>query len=173
MTAVLVVERDPSVSFFVAEALTSDLGAEVRCVFSGEDAAYQIDTFSFDLAIIDMNLGQTSGVELARRAANKNLPTLMCSGRPDSIGRMRDCEMPHLEKPFHLDELVVRAAAVLRDAADNIRKVKESCARLQASTARQQAAAEGLLAEIGRNRKLLEKSKELLAKRIPNPWKER
>jgi CheY-like chemotaxis protein len=41
-----------------------------------------IETAGLDLAIIDVNMPESSGYELARRAANRNIPTLS-SGRPD------------------------------------------------------------------------------------------
>jgi DNA-binding response OmpR family regulator len=43
-----------------------------------------IEKVGFDLAIIDVNLPEISGYELARRAANRNIPTLLSSGHPDA-----------------------------------------------------------------------------------------
>lgn len=58
-----------------------------------------IETAGFDLAIIDVNMPEISGYELARRAANRNIPTLLSTGHPDADIKLRDVQCPYLAKP--------------------------------------------------------------------------
>jgi CheY-like chemotaxis protein len=94
MTAILVAEHDPEVCSLVSEILQYDLLAKVVCVGTGTLAAQAISKASFDLAIIDVNMPEISGYELARRAANRNIPTLLSSGHPDADAELRGSECP-------------------------------------------------------------------------------
>jgi CheY-like chemotaxis protein len=80
-----------------------------------------------------------SGYELARRAANMNIPTLLCTGHPDAMGELQDVGCPHLAKPFSPHELISEAAAVIACAAENISRVKASLTRLRATLDRLEA----------------------------------
>jgi CheY-like chemotaxis protein len=53
----------------------------VRCERTGSLALRAIETAGFDLAIIDVNMPEISGYELAKRAANRNIPALLSSGQ--------------------------------------------------------------------------------------------
>lgn len=65
---VLLVEDEPLIRMAAAEML-SDLGCEVVEAESAETALERIGPGRFDLLITDVNLGGTSGIELAREAA--------------------------------------------------------------------------------------------------------
>jgi two-component system sensor histidine kinase/response regulator len=84
MTAILVAEDDPGICDFLTDLLENDLAARVRCEQTGSLALRAIETAGFDLAIIDVNMPEISGYELARRAANRNIPKLLSSGHPDT-----------------------------------------------------------------------------------------
>jgi DNA-binding response OmpR family regulator len=157
MTAILVVERDPAFAFALADAFASDLAAHVRCVDTGRLAAGLIETGTYDLAIIDANMPEISGFELARRAANRNVPALLCSGNPDTLQKLADFEVPHFAKPLAPDLLILEAARVITQAQTNIRKVRETCTKLLAASGR-------LEAEMARSRALVRASKAILAK---------
>jgi CheY-like chemotaxis protein len=133
MTAILVAERDPQVCIVVSEILKYDLLARVVCVDTGTLAAQAIGTASFDLAIIDVNMPDISGYELARHAANRNIPTLLSTGHPDADAELTGSEFPHISKPFRTAELVSQAAIAITQAAENIRRVKAFLATIQAT----------------------------------------
>src|ERR1700733_11177944 len=98
---------------------------------------------------------EISGYELARRAANRNIPTLLSSDRPDAHAKLKDYEFPYLAKPYRVTELISQAAIAITQAGENIR-------RIQASTT------EGLKAGIAESKRLMSESKALLA-RCPSP----
>jgi CheY-like chemotaxis protein len=156
MTAILVAERDPQVCIVVSEILKYDLLARVVCVDTGTLAAQAIGTASFDLAIIDVNMPDISGYELARHAANRNIPTLLSTGHPDADAELTGSEFPHISKPFRTAELVSRAAIAITRAAENIGRVKASLATIQAT-------AKGLASEMARSSQVMRESKALLA----------
>ena len=157
MTAILVAEDDPGICDFLTDVFEVELAATVRCERTGSLALQAIETAGFDLAIIDVNLPDISGYELARRAANRNIPTLLSSGHPDADVKLREHEFPYLAKPYRVTELLSEAAIAITKAGENIRRVKASLVRLQATT-------EGLKAGMAKSEQMLNQSKALLAR---------
>ena len=158
MTRVLVVDNDPLVSGLVAVLMEVDLAAEVKRARTGALAAQAIEGGAFDLAIIDVLMPEISGLVLAERAANRNIPALLCTGHPDALAQLRIHGYPHLAKPFNAFELIHEAAKAITATAENISRVKASAAKLQAT-------ALGLMSAIEDSRRLVEQSKALLARR--------
>jgi DNA-binding response OmpR family regulator len=161
MTAILVAEDDPGICDLLAEVLETELAAKVRCERTGSLALRAIGTAAFDLAIIDVNLPEVSGYELAKRAANRNIPVLLSSGHPDADAKLRKFEFPYLAKPYRVTELICKAAIAITEAGENIRRIKASFARLEASIA-------GLKADFAESDRLINETKALLAGR-PRP----
>jgi CheY-like chemotaxis protein len=160
MTKVLVVDNDPLVCDFVADLVEVELAAEVKRAMTGAFAAQAIDGGAFDLAIIDVFMPEISGLVLAERAANRNIPALLCTGHPDALAQLQEHGYPHLAKPFKAADLIHESAKAITAAAENIARVKASAARLQATV-------HGLKDAIGESRRLLERTKALLARRTP------
>jgi DNA-binding response OmpR family regulator len=161
VTAILVAEDDPGVCGFLTDALESELAATVRCVRTGGLALQAIETAAFDLAIIDVNMPEISGYELARRAANRNIPTLLSSGHPDADIKLRGSKCPYLTKPFRIHELIYASAQAITHATENILRIKASLATLEATT-------EGLKADLAESSRLINGSKAILVgKRSP------
>jgi DNA-binding response OmpR family regulator len=161
VTAILVAEDDPGVCDFLTDALEAELAATVRCVRTGSLALQAIETAAFDLAIIDVNMPEISGYDLARRAANRNIPTLLSSGHPDADAKLRGSKCPYLTKPFRIHELIYASAQAITHATENILRIKASLAKLEAAT-------EGLKADLAESKRLINESKAILAgKRSP------
>jgi CheY-like chemotaxis protein len=160
MTAILVAEDDPAICHLLTDLLEADLAARVRCERTGSLALQAIETAGFDLAIIDVTLPEISGYELARRAANRNIPTLLSSGHPDADAKLKECECPYLAKPYRPAELIGEAAKAITHADENIRRVKASMAKLEAAT-------EGLKAVVAESDRPVNKSKTILAGHPP------
>jgi DNA-binding response OmpR family regulator len=155
VTAVLVVERDPGVCNFLIDALEIELSAFVKCVDTGSLGAKAIDTGCFDLAIIDVGMSQISGYELAKRAANRNIPALLSSEHPDAIRKLKEYDLPCLLKPYRLKELIFTSAQLIVYNQQNVRRVKVSLTRLLATT-------DGLRADIAESRRLMRESEALI-----------
>ena len=157
MTAILVAEDDPGICDLLTDLLEVEFAATVRCERTGSLALQAIETAGFDLAIIDVNMPEISGYELARRAANRNIPTLLSSGHPDADAKLRDYEFPYLAKPYRVAELLSGAAMAITQASENIHRIKASFVRLEATT-------EGLKADMAKSERLMNESKALLAR---------
>ena len=162
MTKVLVVDNDPMVCEVVADLMEVDLAAEVKRAMTGALAAEAIDGGAFDLAIIDVFMPEISGFKLAERAANRNIPSLLCTGHPDALTKLQEHGYPHVAKPFNVADLLHEAAKAITATAENIARVKASAAKLQAT-------AEGLKGAIDESRRLVKQSKALVAGRPPTP----
>jgi DNA-binding NtrC family response regulator len=155
MTAILVAEDDPAICDLLTDLLEVELAAKVRCERTGSLALQAIETAGFDLAIIDVNMPEVSGYELARRAANRNIATLLSSGHPDASIKLKEFDCPYLAKPYRFTNLIGHAAEAITHAEENVRRVKASLARLEATTA-------GLQADMAESNRLVEQSKAIL-----------
>ena len=160
MTAILVAEDDPGICDFLTDLLEVELAARVRCERTGSLALRAIETAGFDLAIIDVNMPEVSGYELAKRAANQNIPTLLSSDHPDADIKLKEYECPYLAKPYRVTDLISQAAEAITHADENIRRIKASLTKLEATT-------EGLKAAMADSNRLINESKAILAGRPP------
>jgi DNA-binding NtrC family response regulator len=157
-----VVDNDPLVCDLVADLMEVDLAAEVKRAMTGTLAAQAIDGGVFDLAIIDVFMPEISRFKLAERAANRNIPSLLCTGHPAALAQLQEHGFPHVAKPFEAADLIHEAAKAITATAENIARVKASAARLQAT-------AEGLNDAIDESRRLVQQSKALIAGRPRAP----
>jgi DNA-binding response OmpR family regulator len=160
VTAILVAEDDPGICDLLTDFLEVELAATVRCERTGSLALQAIETAGFDLAIIDVTMPEISGYKLAMRAANRNIPTLLSTGHPDTNAKLREYDFPYLAKPYGLTELLSGAAIAITQAGENIRRIKASFARLEATI-------EGLKADMAKSERLINESKALLARCSP------
>jgi CheY-like chemotaxis protein len=160
MTAILVAEDDPGICDLLTDLLAVEFAATVRCERTGSRALQAIETAGFDLAIIDVNMPEISGYELARQAANRNIPTLLSSGHPDADAKLKELQCPYLAKPYGITDVVYESAKAITQAGENIRRVKASLAKLEATT-------EGLKAAIAESHRLMNENKAILAGRPP------
>ena len=115
---ILVVEDDPSINDVVATALrfqghsvtqTSDGSAGLEIALAG----------GVDLLVLDVMLPGIDGFEVCRRLreAGSGAPVLFLTARDETEHRIRGFATggdDYLTKPFSVDELVMRVAAILR-----------------------------------------------------------
>jgi two-component system, OmpR family, response regulator len=113
---VLVVEDDPDLLHAVAAALRR-AGHEVRAISDGRDPA-ALDSFSPDLAVLDIGLPGPDGLALARNLrARTDVPVVFLTARDSVADRLAGFDAgadDYVLKPFVLAELMARVAAVLR-----------------------------------------------------------
>jgi DNA-binding response OmpR family regulator len=122
---ILVAEDDATTRTFLADELTAD-GYELLVAETASDALRLLETKFPDLAVLDVGLGETSGLEVMRRVRaadgtvsriDPDVPVLVLSGRCAEVDRVRAFECgadDFLAKPFSYPELRGRIAALLR-----------------------------------------------------------
>jgi DNA-binding response OmpR family regulator len=122
---ILVAEDDATTRTFLADELTAD-GYELLVADTATDALRLLETKFPDLAILDVGLGETSGLDVVRRVRaadaavsrmDPDLPVLILSGRCGEVDRVRAFECgadDFLAKPFSYPELRGRIGALLR-----------------------------------------------------------
>jgi two-component system copper resistance phosphate regulon response regulator CusR len=117
---VLIVEDDRKVAEFVARGLRAESFA-VDLANDGREGQGYLDTYPYDLLILDLMLPHVSGTELLRRArrAHPHLPVLVLTARDATRDKVEHFEAgadDYLTKPFDFAELLVRVRALLRRA---------------------------------------------------------
>ena len=134
---VIVVEDDARLRGLVADALRA-AGHRVTAVATGGDgltAAYSEDA---DLMVLDLNLPDVDGVEVARRLrADGDLPILMLTARGDVKSRVEGLyagAADYLTKPFDLQELLARVHVRLRERRAGEEVVTHGELRLDVAT---------------------------------------
>jgi DNA-binding response OmpR family regulator len=114
----LIAEDDCKLANFVARGLRAE-GYAVDLAADGRAAGVQIDSFQYDLLILDLMLPLISGTELLRtlRRSNPTLPVLILTARDATEDKVKHFEAgadDYLTKPFDFAELLVRVKALLR-----------------------------------------------------------
>jgi two-component system, OmpR family, phosphate regulon response regulator PhoB len=96
-------------------------GYVVESVSNGDRADARLKQATPDLVLLDWVLPGLSGIELCRRLrrapATKTLPIIMLTARSEEMDKVCGLEMgadDYVTKPFSVNELLARAAALLR-----------------------------------------------------------
>ncbi len=115
---ILVVEDDPRMASLLSRALR-ETGYAVDVVADGNDAVEQASLGSYDLMILDILLPGLDGFAVcaAVRAEKPATPILVLSARSEIVDRVRGLDAgadDYLPKPFAVEELRARVAALLR-----------------------------------------------------------
>ena len=120
MSFILCVDDEPSLHLLLRKIL-SDAGHQVLVVDSGARALEAIAERAPDLLILDMNMPEMSGLDVARLVKGNpftsSVPILMLTAQSDLETKIEGFEAgadDFLGKPFHPRELVVRVASLLR-----------------------------------------------------------
>lgn len=126
-STVLVVEDDDATRTFLADNLTAD-GYELLVADCAAEGLRLMEAKAPDLAVIDLGLPDTPGLEVVRRVReadgvasriDPDLPLIVLTGRAEALDRVRGFERgcdDYLCKPFVYMELLARVRALLRRA---------------------------------------------------------
>lgn len=117
-TRILVVEDEVSISDVVSTALRYQ-GHQVTQASDGLDGLALARSSAFDLVILDVMLPGMNGFDVCRRMREDDhfVPVLFLTARTEAKDRINGFVAggdDYLTKPFSVDELVLRVAAILR-----------------------------------------------------------
>jgi DNA-binding response OmpR family regulator len=124
---VLVVEDDERTAAFLADNLRAD-GFRVAVAGEADEAVRAIEVRRPDLVLLDLTLGETSGLSVLDRVRSADgigtridpsLPVIVLSGRGTDVDRVRGFKRgadDYVVKPFLYAEVLERVNAVLRRA---------------------------------------------------------
>ena len=119
-TRVLVVDDEESITDLLSMALRYE-GMQVEVAHSGRDAMRALDSFHPHLMVLDVMLPDVDGFEIARRLSRDSprVPVMFLTARGELEDKLRGFTLggdDYLTKPFSVEELIVRARAILRRA---------------------------------------------------------
>lgn len=114
----LVIEDDPQLRAQICKIL-AEAEFVVDQAADGEQGLYMAQEYPVDIAIVDLGLPKTPGMELIRRArkAGRSFPILILTARDGWQNKVEGLEAgadDYLVKPFQKDELLARLRALLR-----------------------------------------------------------
>jgi len=121
MTQILVVEDDPDLRVTLRQALTA-AGYTVDTAADGQAALAAVAGRSYALVVLDLGLPQIDGLDVLRRvrAGQNSVPVLVLTARDGLEHKVLGLKLgadDYLAKPFELEELEARAAALIRRAS--------------------------------------------------------
>lgn len=112
---VLVVEDEMMILMMLEMAL-EDLGCESIVAASTLDTALALaDQPSFDIALLDMNLGGKDSYPIADALDARNVPYIFCTGNTGGDRRKGVPLRPTLRKPFGIDEMAKALALLIAE----------------------------------------------------------
>jgi two-component system response regulator PhoP len=112
----LVIEDDPQLRAQVSQYLTEE-GYAVDSAGDGDEGQFMALEYPIDLAVIDLGLPKTPGIAIIKavRKAGRKFPILILTARDGWQSKVEGLEADdYLVKPFHREELLARARALVR-----------------------------------------------------------
>ena len=115
---ILLVEDDTSLGFIISDQLKSD-GYSVTLCTDGAEGFKRFNEGNFHMCIFDVMMPKKDGFSLARdiRKINKDIPILFLTAKSndeDKVEGFKSGGDDYLTKPFNVEELQLRVAALLR-----------------------------------------------------------
>ncbi len=120
MIKILVAEDDRAMNGFVSSYLR-DNGYEVKSCYDGEEALAAFEKEKFTLVLSDIMMPKMDGFALAEaiRLVDKSTPILFMSAKDDKPSQLYGYKIgidDYVTKPFDIDVLMMKIAALLRRA---------------------------------------------------------
>ena len=114
----LVIEDDPQLRAQVSQYLTEE-GYAIDSIGDGAEGQFMALEYPIDLAVIDLGLPKTPGIAIIKavRKAGRKFPILILTARDGWQSKVEGLEAgadDYLVKPFHREELLARARALVR-----------------------------------------------------------
>lgn len=120
MVKILVVEDDKAMNGLVSTCLR-DNGYEVKSCFDGVEALKALEDTAYSMIISDVMMPNMDGYTLAEniRLTDKNTPIIFMTAKDDKTSKLYGYKLgidDYVTKPFDIDVLMLKIAAVLRRA---------------------------------------------------------
>ena len=120
MVKILVVEDDKAMNGLVSTCLR-DNGYEVKSCFDGVEALKALEENVYSMIISDVMMPNMDGYALAEnvRLTDKNTPIIFMTAKDDKASKLYGYKLgidDYVTKPFHIDVLMLKIAALLRRA---------------------------------------------------------
>ena len=120
MVKILVVEDDKAMNGLVSTCLR-DNGYEVKSCFDGVEALKALEDAAYSMIISDVMMPNMDGYTLAEniRLTDKNTPIIFMTAKDDKTSKLYGYKLgidDYVTKPFDIDVLMLKIAAVLRRA---------------------------------------------------------
>ena len=114
----LVIEDDPQLREQVSQYLEEE-GYAVDSAGDGDEGQFMALEYPLDLAVVDLGLPKTPGIAIIKavRKAGRKFPILILTARDGWQSKVEGLEAgadDYLVKPFHREELLARARALVR-----------------------------------------------------------
>lgn len=117
MKEILIVDDDADLSFIISEMLES-YGYSVTTATNGEEAFNLLSKHTYHLILLDINLPDTTGLELCRELRRvSQVPVIFASARTSESDRITGFDIggdDYLPKPYSMKELLSRVNALIR-----------------------------------------------------------
>ena len=114
---ILIVDDDKDLSYIIAEML-EDYGYTVTKAESGGEALSLLSGNTFHLILLDINLPDSTGLELCRELRRvSTVPVIFASARTSENDRIAGFDIggdDYLPKPYSMKELLSRVNALIR-----------------------------------------------------------
>jgi two-component system, OmpR family, phosphate regulon response regulator OmpR len=131
MERILVVEDDPDVRLMLVRLLELE-GFEAQGVTSGPEAVQALDRGAFDLVVLDLMLGETSGYDVLRQMEQQgnreHVKVLMLTARAsetDILDGWRHRVDEFRTKPFDVSDLVEAIRGTLNRTPEELSRWRE------------------------------------------------
>lgn len=120
MAKILVVEDEVDLNRIICRRLR-DRGYEVTSAENGVDALEKMEQNRFDMILTDIMMPKMDGFELADsiRLTDTNIPIIFMTAKDDKASKMLGYSIgvdDYIVKPFDMDILIMKIAAILRRA---------------------------------------------------------
>ena len=119
---ILVVDDDNKIRDLIKQFLV-EKGFIVSTAINAQEAKTKIDTFNFNLIILDVMMPGQSGYELTKELKqSKNIPVILLTAKGEVESRIHGLELgadDYLGKPFEPQELLLRIKNIIKNKSNN------------------------------------------------------
>lgn len=124
---ILVVEDESSLADIISTKLKCEK-YEVDICLDGEEGLFSALTDAYDLIILDIMLPRINGIDILNKIKEEGISSKVImltakSGLDDKLSGFKSGANDYVTKPFHIEELIARVNAQLRN---NSKKINDS-----------------------------------------------